>query len=67
MCKKVVSDSQGLVDFALGITNSVLNLPDGRVKFFGGIQITEVLRQILFKFLKTLCGLKAVFRADLAK
>ena len=27
--KKVVSDSLGLVDIALGLVNSVLNLPDG--------------------------------------
>ena len=33
--KKVVSDSPGLVDFATGLVNSVLNLPDGQVKFFG--------------------------------
>ena len=26
--KKVVSDSLGLVDFAIGLVNSVLNLPD---------------------------------------
>ena len=32
--KKVVSDSTGLVDFAIGLENSVLNLPDGQVKFF---------------------------------
>ena len=32
--KKVVSDSPGLVDFAIGVVNSVLNLPDGQVKFF---------------------------------
>ena len=25
--KKVVSDSQGLVDFAIGLVSSVLNLP----------------------------------------
>ena len=30
--KKVVSDSLGLVDFAIGLVNSVLNLPDGQVK-----------------------------------
>ena len=28
--KKVVSDSQGLMDFAIGLVNSVLNLPDGK-------------------------------------
>ena len=32
--KKVMSDSLGLVDFAIGLVNSVLNLPDGQVKFF---------------------------------
>ena len=32
--KKVLSGSPGLVDFAIGLENSVLNLPDGQVKFF---------------------------------
>ena len=32
--KKVVSDSQGLVDFAIGLVNSVFNLPNGQVMFF---------------------------------
>ena len=32
--KKVVSDSPGLVDFAIGLVNSVFNLPDGQVFFF---------------------------------
>ena len=47
--KKVVSDGLGLVDFAAGLVNSVLNLPDGQVIFFWGggwgerIQITEKL------------------------
>ena len=27
--KKVASDSTGLVDFAIGLVNSVFNLPDG--------------------------------------
>ena len=31
--KKVVSDSPGLVDFVIGLVNSVLNLPDGQVNF----------------------------------
>ena len=39
--KKVVSDGLGLVDFATGLVISILNLPDGQMKFFGGIQITE--------------------------
>ena len=32
--KKVVCDSPGLVDFAIGLVNSVINLPDRQVKFF---------------------------------
>ena len=32
--KKVVSDSPGLVDFAIGLVNSVFNLPKGQVMFF---------------------------------
>ena len=40
--KKVVSDSPGLVDFAIGLVIFVLIiLPDGQVLFFGEIQITE--------------------------
>ena len=39
--KKVVSDSPGLVDFAIGLVIFVLNLPNGQVLFFGEIQITE--------------------------
>ena len=32
--KKVVSDSLGLVDFAIGLVNSVFKLPNGQVMFF---------------------------------
>ena len=32
--RKGVSNSQGLADFAARLVNSVLNLPDGQVKFF---------------------------------
>ena len=32
--KKVVSDSPGQVDFAIGLVNSVPNLPDGQVMSF---------------------------------
>ena len=32
--KKVVSDSPGLVDFAIGLVKSIFNLPDGQVMFF---------------------------------
>ena len=41
--KKVVSDSPGLVDFSIGLVNSVLNLPDGQEKIFLRSKITEVL------------------------
>ena len=41
--KTVVSDSPGLVDFAIGLVNSVLNLPDGQGKIFRRIKITKVL------------------------
>ena len=37
--KKVVSDSPELVDFTTGLANSVLNLPDGQLKFFGEIKL----------------------------
>ena len=39
--KRVVSNNLGPVDFAIRLVNSVLNLPDGQVIFFLGIQITE--------------------------
>ena len=32
--KKVVSNSPGLVDFAIGQVNSVFNLPDWQVMFY---------------------------------
>ena len=32
--KKAVSDSPGLVDFAIRLVNSVINLSIGQVKFF---------------------------------
>ena len=46
--KKVVSDSPELVDFAIGLVNYVLNLPDGQVKIFRRIKITEVLQDKMF-------------------
>ena len=39
--KKVVSDSLGLVDFAIGLVIFVLSLPEGQVLFFEEIQIKE--------------------------
>ena len=32
--KKVLSDSPGLVDFAIGLVNSLFNLLDGQVMFY---------------------------------
>ena len=37
--KKVMSHSPGLVDFAIGLVNSVPNLPDGQAKIFRKIKI----------------------------
>ena len=39
--KKVVSDSPGLVDFAFALVNSVLNLSDGEVNFFGKFKLQK--------------------------
>ena len=39
--KKVVSDSPGLVDFAIGLVIFAPNLPEGHVLFLEEIQITE--------------------------
>ena len=41
--KKVMSNSPGLVDFVIGLVNSVLNLSDGQAKIFLRIKITKVL------------------------
>ena len=46
--KKVVSDSPGLVDFATGLMNSVLNLPDGQVKFLGEFTVINPAHQKKF-------------------
>ena len=39
--KKVVSDSQGLVDFAIGLVNSVINLSNGQVKSFAEFKLQK--------------------------
>ena len=41
--QEAVSDGLGLVDFVIARVISILKLPDGQMKFFGGIQITEEL------------------------
>ena len=45
--KKVMSNSPGPVDFAIGVVIFVLKLPDEQVLFFREIQITEGLQSIL--------------------
>ena len=55
--KKVLSDSLRPVDFRIGLLDSVLNMPDGQVKFFWEILITEELRTILLiKICGGICG-----------
>ena len=39
--KKVVSDNPGLVEFAVGLVDSVLSLLNRQVMFYEGIQIAE--------------------------
>ena len=46
--KKVVFDNPGLVDFAFGLVNSVLNLPEGQVKFFGKFKLQKKYNQCCF-------------------
>ena len=41
LAKKVVSDSLGLVDFAIWLVIFVLILPNRQVLFYGEMQITE--------------------------
>ena len=36
-----MSDSPGLVDFAIRLVNFVLNLPDGQVKVFEGFKLQK--------------------------
>ena len=46
--KKVVPDSPGLLDFAIGLVNSVINLPDGQVKVFEEFKLQKN-REIIFE------------------
>ena len=39
--KKIVSDSPGLMYFAIRLLNFVLNLPDGQEKFFEEIKLKK--------------------------
>ena len=62
MHKEVISNNPALVDFAIGLVNSVLNLP----KRLGKLNYTSTFRKTV-KFLINSCGLKAVFQAHLTK
>ena len=54
--KKVVSDSPGLVDFAIGLVNiSVINLPDGQVKCFEEFKLQKNCEIVLL--IQTFLGL----------
>ena len=53
--KKVVSNGPELVDFAIGLVNSVVNLPDGQVKFFEEFKLRKNCEINLL--IKTLLGL----------
>ena len=53
--KKAVFDSPGLVDFVIGLENSVLNLPDGQVKCFEEFKLQKNCEINLL--IKTLLGL----------
>ena len=43
--KKVVSNNLWPVNFAIKVVNSVLNLPDGQVKFFGDFKLQTTCNQ----------------------
>ena len=45
--KKVVSDSPGRVDFAIGLVNSVLNLQDRQVKNFEEFDLQRTVKSML--------------------
>jgi len=45
LARKCLSNSPGLVDFAARLVNSVLNLPDGQVKFLGNSNHKEAKNQ----------------------
>ena len=45
--KKVVSDSPGLMDFAIGLVNSVFNLPHGQLMFLRNSNNRRIVTSIL--------------------
>ena len=55
--KKVVPDSPGLVDFAIGLVNSVLKLHDGQVKFFEEFKLQKKINVKSILLIKMFLGL----------
>ena len=53
--QRKVSDSPGLVDFDIGLMNSVFNLPDGQEIFFRNSNDRRIVRSILL--VKKILGL----------
>ena len=51
-----MSDGSGLVDFAIRLVNSVLNLPNRQVKFFGEFKLQKNCNQS--------CSSKSIFGQD---
>ena len=54
-----MSDSPGLVDFAVGLVDFTLNLPKGQVKALGGIFFEEIRASWKIELLCTLSRFRA--------
>ena len=52
---KFVSNSPGLLDFAIGLVDSDHHLPDGQVKFFWELKLQNYCRAYFFNFQVDLC------------
>ena len=57
-----MSNSPGLVDFAIGLVNSVINLPDGQVNFFEEFKLQKncelnLLIKMFFGLVNVSCSL----------
>ena len=66
--KESHANSLGLMDFAIGLVNPVLNLPGRKVKFWGGIQLTDQKNcNQFFSLLKMTLGIVHNFLCTLIK